>query len=77
VEWGLDGLETYYFRYTPEEATWARKVCQQYNIIGSGGSDFHGAAKPDVKLGITNTGKGVPNEVLEQIKTRRNAVREA
>jgi len=75
VEWGLDGLEVYYFRYTPEEARWAEQMCQQYGIIGSGGSDFHGAAKPDVKLGITNTGKAVPNEVLDLIKTRRDAIR--
>jgi predicted metal-dependent phosphoesterase TrpH len=76
VEWGLDGLETYYFRYTPEETAWAKQVCEQYKIIGSGGSDFHGAAKPDVKLGITNTGKAVPNEVLDQIKSRRDELKE-
>lgn len=77
VEWGLDGLEVYYFRYTPEEAAWARQVCEQFKLIGSGGSDFHGTAKPDVKLGITNTGKAVPSEVLEQIKKRRDALRDS
>jgi hypothetical protein len=41
---------------------------QRHNLLGTGGSDFHGAPKPTVKLGVTHTGKAVPDEVLDELK---------
>ena len=71
VGWGLDGLEIYYSQYTPEDAAWTLAMTQKYHLIGSGGSDFHGVSKPDVHLGITHTGEGVPEGVLAQLQERR------
>lgn len=72
VGWGLDGLEIYYSLYTPEEAEWTAAMSEKYELIGSGGSDFHGASKPTVHLGETQTGGPVPGEVLKTIKARRD-----
>ncbi len=67
-EWGLDGLETYYGAYTPDEIEWTNRMAQQFGLISTGGSDFHGANKPAVKLAQVNGGQCVPMEVLEHLK---------
>jgi predicted metal-dependent phosphoesterase TrpH len=55
VEAGLMGMETRYPLYTPEQTAWADQLAKEYNLLPSGGSDFHGENKPDISLG---TGKG-------------------
>jgi predicted metal-dependent phosphoesterase TrpH len=70
VGWGLDGIETYYSRYTEEEAVWAESARQRFGLLAGGGSDFHGASKPDIQLGVTNTGGAVPDAVYDAIKAR-------
>lgn len=67
-QWGLDGLEIYYSAYTPEEAVWTQQAAQQYGLLGTGGSDFHGVSKPTVHLGVVHTGGAVPDEVLVGLK---------
>ena len=70
LEWGLDGLETYYGAYTPEEIAWTAAKAREHGLIGTGGSDFHGQTKPHVFLGRVNGGTNVPDDVLEQLKAR-------
>ena len=41
--------------YTPEMIGLAEKIASDFGLLSSGGSDFHGSAKPDISLG---TGKG-------------------
>ena len=72
IEWGLDGLETFYFTYTSEEADWTARMAEKYGLLQSGGSDFHGARKVN-PLGITQTGEGVPDEVLALLHARLKA----
>lgn len=75
ISWGLDGLEVVYSQYSPDEAEWAARMQQQHDLLGTGGSDFHGRSKPTVKLGVTNTGGPVADSVLHQLKARRDAIR--
>ena len=70
VEWDLDGLETFYGAYTPPEVEWTTRMAARYELLGTGGSDFHGATKPNVKLGEVNGGRGVPDGVLDALKAR-------
>ena len=70
ISWGLDGLETRYGRYIPEETAWANGMVEKYGLIEGGGSDFHGVSKPDISLGNTTSGS-VPDEVLEKLKAKR------
>lgn len=66
-EYGIDGMECYYNNYTPEFAKMCRDMCRELNLLQSGGSDFHGANKPDIELGEVSTGF-VPYEILEELK---------
>lgn len=49
---GLDGIEVYNSLHTYEEAQRYLEIANKYNILVSGGSDYHGSiAKPNVLLG--------------------------
>ncbi len=64
--YGLDGVESMYSDYTEEYSKICLKLCSELNLLPSGGSDFHGANRPDVKLGDVIA----PYEFLERIKER-------
>ena len=50
-DWGLDAIECYYPKYTPEQRAFYLHLADQYRLHQTGGSDFHGEkVKPDVQL---------------------------
>lgn len=74
VEAGLDAMEVCYSTYDREQTNRAMGIAQQYGLLYSGGSDFHGENKPDISIG---TGRGelvVPLQFLQALKTRRNCI---
>jgi predicted metal-dependent phosphoesterase TrpH len=75
IGWGLDGMEVFYSQYTAEDTAWTNAMREKYNLIGSGGSDFHGASKPNIHLGKVQSGEAVSAGVLRKLKERceRNA----
>ena len=64
VESGLVGLETYYGPYTEEEELQLRALADQYHLIPTGGTDFHGPGIHPTPLG----GRFVPFEAVERLK---------
>lgn len=67
---GLVAIEAIYSTYNAREERQIRQLAAKYDLLLSGGSDFHGKAKPGLELG---TGYGklfVPYELLKQIKER-------
>lgn len=69
---GLFGIEAIYSTYTAADERDIRQIAKNYNLYISGGSDFHGTAKPGLELG---TGYGklfVPEDVLTNIKKGAN-----
>jgi predicted metal-dependent phosphoesterase TrpH len=68
VACGLDGMETVYSKYSPEETALAIRIAQEFGLKNSGGSDFHGQNKPDIAIG---TGRGdlkIPVEWMEALR---------
>lgn len=48
---GLDAIECYYPRYTPDQTAFYLRLAKQYDLHITGGSDFHGErVKPDIQL---------------------------
>lgn len=66
-ELGLDGLEYYYPSFTIEDSERCEKYIREFGFLKSGGSDFHGANRPHIKLGIGEGSFKVPNTILEWI----------
>ena len=61
---GIQGIEVLHSEHKPEDEKRYRAIAQQYHLLTTGGSDFHGeVCKPGVGLG----GWGVPLYVLDQI----------
>ncbi|MDR3085218.1 MAG: PHP domain-containing protein [Christensenellaceae bacterium] len=48
---GLQGLECYHSGHSPGDAAFFRSAAAKWSLLVTGGSDFHGAAKPKVHLG--------------------------
>ena len=63
--YGLNGLEGYYTEYTKEQSDFYISVCKKLDLIISGGSDFHGDMKPDIKLGKGFGNLKVPKTLLD------------
>ena len=57
---GLVGMETEYSTFTPEQTASARELAAQNGLLPSGGSDFHGTNKPDIRLGVGRGSLAVP-----------------
>lgn len=71
AELGLAGMECVYGRYSPEDRAALAAIASPLGLSVTGGSDYHGAYKPDLSVG---TGRGdleVPDELLDELKNRR------
>ena len=65
---GLAGIEAIYSTYNAAEERQIRKLAAKYELLLSGGSDFHGAAKPGLSLGNGYGKLYVPYEILAGMK---------
>ncbi|HLI68587.1 MAG TPA: PHP domain-containing protein [Ktedonobacteraceae bacterium] len=61
---GMVGLETYYGPYTEADERELRALADEYHLIPTGGSDFHGPGIHPTPLG----GHYVPDEAVECLK---------
>ena len=52
INYGLQGIEVYHSSHTKEEIEFYLDIAKKYNLLISGGSDYHGKViKPNVSLG--------------------------
>lgn len=70
---GLDAMETYYAKFTPEQTQRLCAMAEEYGLLKSGGSDFHGANKPDIRLGTGRDNLQIPAQLLEAMKMRKSS----
>lgn len=66
VEYGLGGIEVYYPEHSQAMINFYLQEAKKYNLAVTGGSDYHGKAKPDVRLGIIK----LPMEFVEDLRKR-------
>ncbi len=66
-EIGLDGIERYYPTFTDEDNEEAQYYSDALGFIASGGSDFHGANRKEIELGIGEGDYEVPDDLLDDI----------
>ena len=67
---GLDGVEVKYSDHLPTDSGFFGRLVDEYDLLASGGTDFHGAAKPGVELGIGRGDLKVPYEFVARMKAR-------
>jgi predicted metal-dependent phosphoesterase TrpH len=69
VDMGLAGIEVI---HSDHDAAWVQKCTQlaeRYNLLKTGGSDFHGSNKKDIALGVAN-GRRIPREWMDELLKR-------
>ena len=65
---GLMGIETIHSGNTGFDEGIVRRYANKYDLLITGGSDFHGANKPLIKLGVGRGNLKVPYSILEDLK---------
>lgn len=65
---GLVGIEAIYSTYSNQEERDMFRLAKKYDLLPSGGSDFHGGNKPGLDLAVGYGKLFVPESILEDIK---------
>lgn len=65
---GLVGIEAFYSTYTNQDERDMINLADKYDLLLSGGSDFHGANKPNLDLGVGYGKLFVSEELLMKLK---------
>jgi predicted metal-dependent phosphoesterase TrpH len=68
---GIEGLEGYYGEYRAAEQRYFVELGKRLDMIVTGGSDYHGANKPGIRLGVGRGGLKVPDGLLEALEVQR------
>ncbi len=67
---GLLGLEAIYSSNIGQEEQYLKKKKKKYHLEISGGTDFHGANKPDLQIGIGRGTMAIDYQILVDLKKR-------
>jgi len=65
--YGLQGIEVYYPEHSQSMVNFYLDLARKLNLLVTGGSDFHGSVKPDIKLGTIK----IPIELVEKLRQVR------
>lgn len=68
---GLAGIEAIYSTYTNQDEEIVRSLAHRHSLLLTGGSDFHGANKPEIAIGSGMGNLKIPYSLLEKIKEMR------
>ncbi|MGH9123696.1 MAG: PHP domain-containing protein [Acidimicrobiales bacterium] len=67
---GLAGLEAVYGRYASEERATFSSLAARHGLVATGGSDYHGTYKPDLRVGVGTGDLEVADSVLDRLRER-------
>ncbi len=67
---GLMGIEAYYPEHTALQTRRYLTLAARYDLVVTGGTDFHGAIKPEVEMGIAGGDFKVPYRCYTALKNR-------
>ena len=70
VETGLDGMEALYPTYDDAQTACAWALCEEFDLLPSGGSDFHGDNKPHIKIGVGEGNLAIPEKFVKSLEKR-------
>lgn len=67
---GLLAMEVRHSSYDDSTIERAQAIANEYGLLHSGGSDYHGKAKPDVEMGIGKGNLDIPDIDYENLRQR-------
>jgi len=72
---GLSGVECWYSRHDALSTEALVELTRRHGLVATGGSDYHGAGKPDIALGTGTGSLRVPDEALAALEAVAGAPR--
>jgi len=67
---GLDAMEVYHSDHSPADTELYLSLAREYGLMITGGSDFHGGAKPGLFLGTGRNGSlKLPPDLLDNLRS--------
>jgi predicted metal-dependent phosphoesterase TrpH len=70
VDYGLKGIEAYYLEHSKAITDKYLNIAKKYNLLVTGGSDCHGFAKEQVRIGKMK----IPYELVEKLKDAQSRI---
>jgi 3',5'-nucleoside bisphosphate phosphatase len=67
---GLAGIEVWHPSHSPIEREVFLRLATERGLVATAGSDFHGAAKPDIHLGVGDGTISVEYEIWDRLRAR-------
>ena len=64
---GLVAIEAIYSTFDPEQRERLAELASEHGLLVSGGSDYHGDNKPNIRLGIGTGDLNVPSSIYETL----------
>jgi hypothetical protein len=64
---GLRGIESYYPEHPPRLVARYNEMAERFSLLITGGTDFHGAVKPEIKMGSGTGNLTIPFEIYENL----------
>lgn len=68
VDQGLRGLEVFYGTFSARQISSNLHLARQFDLLMTGGSDFHGTFKPDISIGKGRGSLHVPSSVMDHLR---------
>jgi predicted metal-dependent phosphoesterase TrpH len=66
---GLNAIEAYHSDHSPSQTALYLELAAQHQLLVTGGSDFHGAVKPEIRLGTGRSGNlRVPDDLIDRLR---------
>lgn len=65
---GLTGIEAIYSANRGFDEVSVRSLARKHGLLITGGSDFHGDNKPDIRLGTGRDNLSIPYDILDELK---------
>jgi predicted metal-dependent phosphoesterase TrpH len=65
---GLKGIEVYYSEHTDIQTVLYERIAQKHSLLITGGTDFHGARKAGVHMGVGKGNLRIPYRLVEALK---------
>jgi 3',5'-nucleoside bisphosphate phosphatase len=67
TEMGMRGIEVYYPEHTRDLVAYYNRLAHRHDLLITGGTDFHGDIKPEIKMGSGTGDLYIPYELYEKL----------
>jgi predicted metal-dependent phosphoesterase TrpH len=71
IEEGLKGIEVYYPEHSPLEIAQYKMLAERYDLVITGGTDYHGIEKNGLDIGVGRGEMKLPYSLVEGLKEAR------